>query len=111
MPLVETLPDGAGCAQRDGWGTLARSVVPDPARLDAAVEFIRDELAAVDAACSRFRQDSEVRAVIRAGGEPIRVSERLTALVSAALYAAKQSDGDVDPTIGLAVCALGYDRD
>ena len=111
MPLVETLPVGAGCAQWDAWGTQARIVVTDPARLDAAVELVRDELAAVEAACSRFRPDSEVHAVIRAGGEPIRVSERLAALVSAALYAAKQSDGDVDPTIGLAVCALGYDRD
>lgn len=111
MPLVETLPVGAGCAQWDVWGTLARIVVTDPARLDAAVELVRDELAAVDAACSRFRPDSEIHAVVRAGGEPLRVSERLAALVSAALYAAEQSDGDVDPTIGLAMCALGYDRD
>ncbi len=28
-----------------------------------------------------------------------------------ALRAASQTDGDVDPTVGAAMCALGYDRD
>jgi thiamine biosynthesis lipoprotein len=111
MPLVERLPVGAGCAQWSVWGTIARIVVTEPARLDAATELVRAELAAVDEACSRFRTDSEVRDVFRARGRPITVSVRLAELVRAALDAAVDSDGDVDPTLGLVMSALGYDRD
>lgn len=111
MPLVERLPVGAGCAQWSVWGTVARIVVTEPARLDAATELVRAELAAVDEACSRFRTDSEVRDVFRARGRPITVSVRLAELVRAALDAAVDSDGDVDPTLGLVMSALGYDRD
>jgi thiamine biosynthesis lipoprotein len=111
MPLVEQLPVGAGCAQWSVWGTIARIVVTEPARLDAATGLVRAELAAVDEACSRFRTDSEVRDVFRARGRPITVSVRLAELVRAALDAAVDSDGDVDPTLGLVMSALGYDRD
>jgi thiamine biosynthesis lipoprotein len=111
MPLVERLPVGTGCAQWSIWGTVARLVVSDPARLDAAAELVRAELVAVDEACSRFRTDSEVRDVLRARGRPITVSVRLAELVRAALDAAIDTDGDVDPTLGLAMSALGYDRD
>ncbi|HZD99268.1 MAG TPA: FAD:protein FMN transferase, partial [Micromonosporaceae bacterium] len=111
MPLVEQLPVGAGCAQWSVWGTVARIVVTEPSRLDAATDVVRAELAAVDEACSRFRTDSEVRDVFRAHGGPITVSVRLAELVQAALDAAVDTDGDVDPTLGLAMSALGYDRD
>ena len=111
MPLVERLPVGTGCAQWSVWGTVARIVVTDPARLDAATDLVRAELAAVDEACSRFRTDSEVRDVFRAHGGPITVSVRLAELVRAALDSAVDTDGDVDPTLGLAMSALGYDRD
>ena len=77
MPLVERLPIGTGCAQWSAWGTVARIVVTDPARLDAATDLVRAELAAVDEACSRFRTDSEIRDVFRAHGkqyaEPVDV--------------------------------------
>jgi len=111
MPLVESLPIGPGCVQWPVWGTTARLVVTDPSRVDAAAELVRAELDAVDAACSRFRHDSEVHDVLRAGGRPVTVSERLAALARTALDAAAATDGDVDPTLGLAMCALGYDRD
>jgi thiamine biosynthesis lipoprotein len=111
MPLVERLPIGAGCAQWSVWGTVARIVVTDPARLDVATDLVRAELAAIDEACSRFRTDSEVRDVFRAYGRPITVSVRLAELVRAALDSAVDTDGDVDPTLGLAMSALGYDRD
>jgi thiamine biosynthesis lipoprotein len=44
-------------------------------------------------------------------GRPTDVSEVLADLLAAALDAARQTDGDVDPTIGAALIALGYDRD
>jgi thiamine biosynthesis lipoprotein len=67
MPLVEMLPVGTDTAQWTVWGTTARIVVTDPARLALAVPLVRSELAAIDAACSRFRDDSELRVACDAG--------------------------------------------
>ena len=110
MPLIETLPFGADTAQWTVWGTVARVVVTDPVALSASAEIVRTELAAVDAACSRFRDDSELRRACRAN-QPVRVSPLLAELVGAALDAARRTGGDVDPTVGAALCGLGYDRD
>ncbi|MGH2907720.1 MAG: FAD:protein FMN transferase [Solirubrobacteraceae bacterium] len=74
----------------------------------AAVERI---IAEIDAACSRFREDSELMALNRSGGRPTRVSPLLFDAVQAAVRAAALTDGDVDPTLGEALIALGYDRD
>ncbi len=111
VPLVETLPVGNGCGQWSVWGTVARIVVIDSDTLDTATGLVRAELQAVDIACSRFRVDSELGGVYRAAGRPVRVSPRLAELVAAALRAADTTDGDVDPTMGTALAALGYDRD
>ena len=109
MTLIETLPIGADTAQWPVWGTVARIVVTDPARLAEARALVEAELAAVDAACSRFRPDAELSRVT--GGRPVTVSPLLADLVSAALRAARETGGAVDPTIGAALCGLGYDRD
>lgn len=111
MPLTETLPVDAGTAQWTVWGTVARIVVTDPARLAPATDLVEALLAAVDEACSRFRPDSEIRHACRAAGRPVTVSPLLAELVAAALRAARETDGDVDPTLGAALCGLGYDRD
>lgn len=111
MPLVETLPIGADTEQWNVWGTVARIVVTDPGRLAEATALIKAELAAVDIACSRFRADSELNQVCRAGGRPVRISTVLADLVAVALRAAAETGGAVDPTVGGALCALGYDRD
>jgi FAD:protein FMN transferase len=111
MPLTEALPIGDGCAQWDVWGTVARIVVTDPDCLDTAAAIVRSELAAVDAACSRFRPDSETELAYTAGGIPIRVSSVLGDLMSVALAAAAATNGDVDPTLGGPLIDLGYDRD
>jgi thiamine biosynthesis lipoprotein len=111
MPLIETLPVNENTAQWAVWGTVARIVVTDPAVLGEAEAIARAELDAVDAACSRFRDDSELSRACRAGGQPVTVSPLLADLISAALMVAELTDGDVDPTVGGALCALGYDRD
>ncbi len=41
-------------------GTTATVVVVDASRLDAAESLLRDEIEAIDLACSRFRPDSEL---------------------------------------------------
>ncbi|MBU2662694.1 FAD:protein FMN transferase [Actinoplanes bogorensis] len=111
MPLIEMLPVGADTAQWDVWGTVARVVVTDPAGTDEAAAIVADELAAVDLACSRFRDDSELRAASRSGGRPVMLTDVAADLVRAALTAARETGGAVDPTVGAALCGLGYDRD
>ena len=82
-----------------------------PAALGTAVRLLRAELAAVDLACSRFRADSELLAVNARAGQPIPVSPLLAEAVAVALAAAEQTGGDVDPTLGGALAAAGYDAD
>ncbi len=111
MPLVETLPVGPGTAQWSAWSTTVRLVVTDPSALAGARDVVAAEMAAVDLACSRFRDDSEIAAVHRAGGRAVPVSPLLAELVEVALAAARETGGDVDPTLGAGLSALGYDRD
>jgi FAD:protein FMN transferase len=111
MPLLETLPVDAHTAQWPVWGTTARIVVTDPAARERACAIVVAELAAVDAACSRFRDDSEIQAVRAAGGRPVRVSPLLAELVAVAVEVARRTGGRVDPTVGNALVRLGYDRD
>jgi thiamine biosynthesis lipoprotein len=111
MPLVETLPVGTGTAQWPVWSTTARLVVTGPDRLGAARDLVTGYLDEVDRACSRFRADSEVCAVQRAGGRPVPVSPLLAELVGVALDVARRTGGRVDPTVGAALVRLGYDRD
>jgi thiamine biosynthesis lipoprotein len=92
------------------WSTTARVVVTEPGTLAAARVLVESMLAEVDQACSRFRPDSELMAAGRSTG-PVRVSPLLATLVEVALAAADASDGAVDPTVGSALCGLGYDRD
>lgn len=93
------------------WGCEAQLTVTDPGSLARAERIVRAELAAVDAACSRFRPDSEVSMLARAGGRPTSVSSTLRTFLDAALTAARTTDGDVDPAVGAALVNLGYDRD
>jgi thiamine biosynthesis lipoprotein ApbE len=92
-------------------GTTIRLVVTDPTRLGSARAMLIDDLAALDAACSRFRDDSELIRLEANAGRPTRVSPLLAGAVRAALRGARLTDGDVDPTLGRAMESLGYDRD
>jgi thiamine biosynthesis lipoprotein len=110
MPLVESLPVGADTAQWTVWGTVARIVLTHPGRVAAARLLVQAQLDAVDAACSRFRDDSELARLNR-GPSQARVSPLLAELVATALDVAERTDGDVDPTVGSLLRRLGYDRD
>jgi thiamine biosynthesis lipoprotein len=92
------------------WTTDMQIVVVDPRSLPAARREVDAELDAVEKAASRFRPDSEICALARSCGQPTEVSETFANLLAAALTAASQTDGDVDPTVGAALVALGYDR-
>lgn len=86
-------------------------LVTDPEALPAARAVVDAELDAIELAASRFRPDSEVCALAEAGGARVPVSPVLADLIDAALGAARDTDGDVDPTVGSALVALGYDGD
>ncbi|MFJ2814093.1 FAD:protein FMN transferase [Streptomyces sp. NPDC087294] len=92
-------------------GTAVRLVVTDPAMLETCNLLLACYLAEVDAACSRFRDDSELVALDAAQGRPVRVSPLLAEALALALDAAEQTDGAVDLTVGSAMEAIGYDRD
>ncbi len=86
-------------------------MVNDPASLVGAIDILHHELERIDRIASRFRSDSEISRVQRADGLPVEVSDGLLDVVSVALRVAELTDGAVDPTVGNALIALGYDRD
>ena len=113
-------------------GTLVQLVVTEPSCLPAARNLLEADLAAVDLACSRFRADSEICALqvnrqtngktngqttgqttggTRGQAQGQQVSPLLAEAIAVALRAAELTDGDVDPTVGAAMSAIGYDRD
>ena len=92
------------------WSTDMQIVVTDPDSLPVARRVVDDELDAVEAAASRFRADSEISTLAASSGRPTEVSELLAEMLAAALEAARRTDGDVDPTVGAAVIALGHGR-
>ncbi|NTY61543.1 FAD:protein FMN transferase [Mycolicibacterium sphagni] len=93
------------------WSTGMHLLVTDPAALSAARAIVDTVLDDVEDAASRFRPDSEICELAAAGGVRTAVSPVLADLIDAALAAARWTDGDVDPTVGSAMIALGYDRD
>lgn len=64
-----------------------------------------------DGRFSRFRADSELSRVNRASGWPVVVSPDFLKMTELALWAAEETAGLVDPTLGGALVAAGYDRD
>ena len=93
-------------------GTQVWLLVTDPSRLEEGRRLLTGDLAAVNAACSRFRADSELMSLeARDNVSPVELSPLLAEAVTVALRAARLTDGDVDPTVATAMSALGYDRD
>ena len=92
------------------WTMDMQIIVTDPDALALARRVVNAELDAIDLAASRFNPDSEINALARCG-RPMPISTVLAELLSAALVAAEQTDGDIDPTIGARLIELGYDRD
>jgi len=92
-------------------GTLVQVVVTDPATLAQARAMLAADLDEVDVACSRFRPDSEICSLRTAAGRPVQVSPLLAEAIEVALRGARLTEGDVDPTVGGAMSAIGYDRD
>jgi thiamine biosynthesis lipoprotein len=91
-------------------GTYVQLGVSDRDKAAAAERRARALLAAVDWACSRFRDDSELNRVNAGAGTWVRVDPLLVAATVAAVEAAEHTDGIVHPLLGKVMIGLGYDR-
>ncbi|HSZ41050.1 MAG TPA: FAD:protein FMN transferase [Trebonia sp.] len=110
------VPESTAFAGWQALGMLVQLVVTAPDKITEARRLLSEDLAELDRTCSRFRLDSEVVAIGRAPADAsglvsTTISPLLTEAIAVALRAASLTDGDVDPTVGAALSALGYDRD
>jgi thiamine biosynthesis lipoprotein len=103
--------DATNRADWNVWSCAASVVVTPSINLTDALQITREAIAAVDAACSRFRNDSELALRSKELADGAEVSPLLAELIEASLVAAEWTDGDVDPTLGNELADLGYDRD
>jgi thiamine biosynthesis lipoprotein len=92
-------------------GTTAQLTLADERHADEAEALMRRRLAEIDRAASRFRPDSELMLLQAMPGTARRISSLLSGAVHAALAAARDTGGLVDPTVGAAIRSAGYDRD
>jgi thiamine biosynthesis lipoprotein ApbE len=99
--------------ERETWralGTGVHVLVTD-GDIAAATAAVRAVLSEVDLAYSRFRPDSELSQINADGGRTRRISPLLADAIATSLRAAVLTDGRVDPTVGRAMRAVGYDDD
>jgi thiamine biosynthesis lipoprotein len=108
--MISTRIPSKSIATFEALGTTAE-LITDPVALAEALDSLLDELAAIDIACSRFRSDSEVMRLREAGGRWTPASPLFREALRAGIRAAAATGGDVDPTVGESLCALGWDRD
>jgi thiamine biosynthesis lipoprotein len=104
-------PAGYAADRWTALGTYVQLVVAGPDLLPAARVEAKGLLAEVDTAYSRFRPDSDLVRANRSAGSWVPVHRLLVGALQAALAAAEDTAGLVDPTVGRGLEALGYDRD
>jgi thiamine biosynthesis lipoprotein len=92
-------------------GTTGTVLVQDADAADHALALLADELRRIDEAASRFRPDSELAALHRRAGQTTVVSPLLFDAIETAVMVSRRTHGAVDPTVGNAMCAVGYDDD
>jgi thiamine biosynthesis lipoprotein len=108
---ISTGDSAVAVAERTALGTSARLAVWPPGNLGGALAAADDVLSALDRQASRFRPDSEICWLHRAGGGLFMLSDGLAEAIDVALAAARYTGGLADPTVGDALISLGYDRD
>jgi FAD:protein FMN transferase len=77
----------------------------------AETRRVEELFGARDLMFSRFRCDSELSRVNRSNGFVVPVSAPFAEMIDVSLAAAARTGGMVDPTLGEAIEAAGYDRD
>lgn len=78
---------------------------------EASRDAVRRLVYRWDCIFSRFRNGSELNRVNASPSDVVVVSETFARAVRAALAVARATEGLVDPTVGAALLAAGYDRD
>lgn len=81
-----------------------------PAEVSAAVSRALNWFGRVERVCSRFDPTSELRRLSTTCGQPTVVSDLVFEAVQFALAVAAETDGAFDPTVGIAMESLGFDR-
>jgi thiamine biosynthesis lipoprotein len=89
-------------------GTTVECLLESEAEAAPAFEAVETEFERLEAILSRFRLDSELSQLNRAGR--LETGPDLLAVTRLALEARKRSGGRFDPTIHNALVAAGYDR-
>lgn len=95
----------------EAWSCRVRVTVDDPEVIGACAGTVKAMMDRVERASSRFLPDSELSVVNGRAGMMVPVSRLLVDMVDVALVSASMSGGAVDPTVGAAVVAAGYDAD
>ena len=93
------------------WGLSGSLTTEHEGQMENATQRLWYWLDALDAACNRFRVDSELSRLNEGHGARTAMSTALELALTAALRAADATDELVDPTVLPALLALGYDRD
>ena len=89
---------------------LTAAVTPNGRTQGALDRLLSTEVQRLDQLASRFRADSELTRVNQQAGEWVEVSWAFVTVLAASLRAAQQTGGLVDPTMGRAIKAAGYDQ-
>ena len=100
-----------GIADGRAFGGSMRVVVTTPEHLAAARAAVDMVVAEIDAAASRFRDDSELSRLNATPERDVALGPLLARAIEAALRGANLTGGAVDPTVGAAVRLAGYDGD
>lgn len=90
-------------------GTWIEVLTDHAAMTQTAAAIVAEELAALDAGVSRFRDDAELCRL--SAGAPVAASAVVRGALAAALRTAAFTDGLVVPTMGEALRHNGYDAD
>ncbi len=93
------------------WGMSGTVATEDPRDEADALEVFHHRAAAIDRACNRFRDDSEISIINAHDGGTFDVSGTFEDALLAARWSYELTDGLCDPTVLRALESLGYDRD
>ena len=91
------------------WSCRVRITVTRREALIPAKQQLIALMADVAIAADRFSPHSDVSRINRRAGQMVPVTRRTIALLDAALDAAAETGGAVDPTVGAHVIRAGYD--
>jgi thiamine biosynthesis lipoprotein len=93
------------------WGLSGSLTTERDDQLEFAEQRLWYWIESFDAACNRFRDDSEITRLNALGGRTFFISDTFELALDGALRASEATNGLCDPTVLPALLALGYDCD